>query len=78
MPKQAGHNRTGRRGFTLMEMIVATFLLAVGVAGALGAFASATRATAAADHLNTAASAAAARRWELSSYRSSARLTGCE
>ncbi len=43
-----------RRGFTLIEMVVAAFLLAIGVAGALGAFASATRASSYAAEVQTA------------------------
>ena len=43
-----------KRGFTLIEMIVATTLLAVGVVAALAAFSSATRATAAAEQIHTA------------------------
>lgn len=43
-----------RRGFTLIEMVVAVFLLAIGVVGALGAISSATRASGAADQIQTA------------------------
>ncbi|HZP82265.1 MAG TPA: prepilin-type N-terminal cleavage/methylation domain-containing protein [Chthonomonadaceae bacterium] len=44
-----------RTAFTLVEMIVATLLLAIGVAGALAAFSTATRASAMAEQINTAA-----------------------
>ena len=44
-----------RRGFTLVEMIVATILLAVGVFGALGAFSAALQATTASNRIHTAA-----------------------
>lgn len=44
-----------RRGFTLIEMIVATVLLALGVVAALGCIASATRATSVAGEYTTAA-----------------------
>ncbi|HZT42071.1 MAG TPA: prepilin-type N-terminal cleavage/methylation domain-containing protein [Chthonomonadaceae bacterium] len=43
-----------RGGFTLVEMIVATVLLAVGVLGALAAFSSASRAARIADQMQTA------------------------
>jgi general secretion pathway protein I len=43
------------RGFTLIEMMVATILLAIGVVGALSAFSSATHATAVAEETHTAA-----------------------
>jgi prepilin-type N-terminal cleavage/methylation domain-containing protein len=46
--------RQKRRGFTLVEMIVATVLLAVGILGALVAFTSATRASRIADQMQTA------------------------
>jgi general secretion pathway protein I len=42
------------RGFTLVEMIVATVLLAIGVVAALSAFSSATQATTAANQVQTA------------------------
>ncbi len=47
-------SKRSRRGFTLVEMIVATLLLAIGVAGSLAAFSAATRATTAADRNQTA------------------------
>ncbi|HLV80779.1 MAG TPA: prepilin-type N-terminal cleavage/methylation domain-containing protein [Chthonomonadaceae bacterium] len=52
-----GKPRSGgwvRQGFTLVEMIVATVLLAVGVLGALAAFSSSTRAARIADQIQTA------------------------
>lgn len=45
---------TAQHGFTLIEMIVATLLLAIGVAGALAAFSSATKAAVTAEGLHTA------------------------
>ncbi len=47
--------RRSQAGFTLVEMIVATFLLAIGVVSAMVAFSSATRASAFASEVNTAA-----------------------
>ena len=44
-----------RSGFTLMEMIVATVLLAVGIVGALSVYSTATQTARVGDQLNTAA-----------------------
>lgn len=46
--------RVSNRGFTLVEMIVATLLLAIGVVGALAAFTSSTNASAVAEKIQTA------------------------
>lgn len=64
MPLHDGHSRylsrprrrrsARGRGFTLIEMIVATTLLVIGVAGALSAINAATRATKAAEDVQTA------------------------
>ncbi|MCS6776307.1 MAG: prepilin-type N-terminal cleavage/methylation domain-containing protein [Chloroherpetonaceae bacterium] len=48
-------SRPRRRGFTLIEMIVATVLLAVAVVGALAAYAAATQSAAHSERLHTAA-----------------------
>ncbi|HZO87604.1 MAG TPA: prepilin-type N-terminal cleavage/methylation domain-containing protein [Chthonomonadaceae bacterium] len=47
--------RRSKRGFTLIEMIVATLLLAIGVVGALTAISTATRASGMAEQIQTAA-----------------------
>ncbi len=51
----APRSRSARRAFTLVEMIVATLLLVIGVVAALTAFAGATAATGMAERLHTAA-----------------------
>ncbi len=48
-------NRQSSRGFTLIEMIVATIVLAIGVVGASAAFNMATKASSVATDLQTAA-----------------------
>jgi general secretion pathway protein I len=47
--------RSRQRGFTLMEMIIATVLLAIAIVGALSAISSSTRATEAGERVQTAA-----------------------
>ena len=47
--------RSANRAFTLIEMIVAAFVLVIGIAGALGAISAATRASSVADEIHTSA-----------------------
>jgi general secretion pathway protein I len=49
------NRKSSRRGFTLIEMIVATLLLAIAVVGALAAFASATQSSSTSERLHTVA-----------------------
>ena len=54
-----------KSGFTLIEMIVATFLLGIGVFGAMGAFSAATNASSSAEQFHQAALLAQMRMTEL-------------
>lgn len=55
MSRPISSRRRGRAGFTLIEMVVASLLLAIGVTAALAAYATSARATGSAEQHNTAA-----------------------